>query len=332
MLVWERGVTLTEDFSTQYTGKTVAITGAGGYLAPAILDALGPHPDRIFLVSGQELPGKSGVVNIQADIRAADCWQEIVTSADVIFHLASNTSVYAASEDPVGCLDSTVKPVSQLVCAAQVLTRQPRVVIASTVTQYGITNDLPVSEKSPQHPITNYDLQKMFSEKQLLLASSQGVLEGVSLRLGNVYGPSSNTNASGDRGVLNKISRLALKGAKLQVYGDGNYIRDYVHINDVARAFLAAGVSESVVGHSFNIASGQGVTIRDAFRLVAERAEAVTGRKVAIKNIPWPIGAEAIECRNFVADINAIKLATGWSPLISFEYGVEQMIHNLMPK
>ena len=324
------GTTLTEDFASKYAGKTVAITGAGGYLAPAIIDALGSNPERINLISSQELACRPGTVNIQSDIRTADCWQQIVTAADVIFHLASNTSVYAATEDPVSCLASTVQPVSHLVCAARALAHRPRVVLASTATQYGITNNLPVTEESPQHPITNYDLQKLFSEKQLLLASSQGILEGVSLRLANVYGPSSNTNASSDRGVLNKITRLALQGVTLQVYGDGNYLRDYVYITDVAHAFLAAGVSESVVGGPFNVASGQGITISEAFSLVAKRVENITGRKVRIENTPWPKGTDAIEHRNFVADIGAIRLASGWRPLISFEQGVDQTIRNLL--
>ena len=321
---------MTEDCASKYAGKTVAITGAGGYLAPAIVDALGSNPKRIYLVSSQELVSRPGAVNIRSDVRTADCWQEIVTAADVIFHLASNTSVYAAAEDPVGCLASTVQPVTHLVCAARVSARRPRVVLASTATQYGITNDLPVTEESPQNPITNYDLQKYFSEKQLLLASSQGILEGVSLRLANVYGPSPNINASTDRGVLNKITRLALQEATLQVYGDGNYIRDYVYITDVARAFLVAGVSESVVGDPFNVGSGQGVTISKAFSLVAKRVENITGRKVLVEKTPWPKETDAIEYRNFVADIGAIKLASGWRPLISFEQGIDQIIRNLL--
>lgn len=317
-----------EDYATKYAGKSVAITGSGGYLAPAIIDALGENPKCIYSISSQDLESRPGIVNVRSDIRTADCWKEIVATADVIFHLASNTSVYAAIEDPVSCLASTVQPVSHLVWASKLLGRRPRVVLASTVTQYGITNNLPVIEGSPLNPITNYDLQKLFSEKQLLLASSQGIIDGVSLRLANVYGPSSNSNGVGDRGILNKVARSALEGAKLKVYGDGSYIRDYIYIADVARAFLAAGVSDSTVGSPYNIGTGRGITIREAFSLVAKQAENITGRKVSIEDAPWPEGADPIEYRNFVADISAINVATEWSPLISFKQGVDKMIRS----
>ena len=317
-----------ENYATKYAGKSVAITGGGGYLAPAIMDALGENPKIIYSISSQDLQPRPGIVNIQADIRTAECWKEIVATADVIFHLASNTSVYAAIEDPANCLASTVQPISHLVRASQVLARRPRVVLASTVTQYGITSKLPVTEGSILDPITNYDLQKMFSEKQLLLASSQEIIDGVSLRLANVYGASFNSNADIDRGVLNKVARLALEGSKLQVYGDGRYMRDYIYITDVAQAFLAAGVSELTVGNPYNIGSGCGVTIQEAFSLVAEQAARITGKKVSIENIPWPEGTDPIEYRNFTADINAINAAAGWSPLISFEQGVSKMVLN----
>ncbi|MDG2212322.1 MAG: NAD-dependent epimerase/dehydratase family protein [Verrucomicrobiota bacterium] len=315
-----------ENYATQYAGKSVAITGAGGYLAPAIMDALGENPKSIYSVSSQDLKPRPGVVNIQADIRSAECWKEIVTVADVIFHLASNTSVYAAIKDPAGCLASTVQPISHLVWASQVTARRPRVVLASTVTQYGITSKFPVAERSPLNPITNYDLQKLFSEEQLLLASNHEIIDGVSLRLANVYGVSSNASTAGDRGVLNKVTRSALEGANLKVYGNGRYIRDYIYITDVAQAFLAAGISESTVGYPYNIGSGRGITIQQAFSLVAKQAERMTGRKVSIENIPWPEDADPIEHRNFVADISAINTATDWSPLISFEQGVNKII------
>ena len=160
-----------DDFAGPYAGKTVAITGASGYLAAALMDALGSAPARILRVSRQALAAKPGTVTIQADVRTADCWKNIVAEADVVFHLASNTSVYAAANDPAASLGSTVQPVAHLTAACRTLCRRPRVVLAGTATQYGITNTLPVNEDTPTHPITDYDLHKQFAEKQLLLAT-----------------------------------------------------------------------------------------------------------------------------------------------------------------
>ena len=257
---------------THYGSKTVAITGASGYLASVLINALQKTPAHILRVSRQELPPISGTETLKADVRASDCWEEIVSKADVIFHLAGNTSVYAAAKNPAGSLSATVLPITHLIAAAQAAGHKRRVVFASTATVYGLADDLPVAEDAEPKPITNYDLHKLFVEKQLELATKQGVLEGVSLRLANVYGPSSSTSSADDRGILNRITRLALQGADLQLYGDGAYLRDYVYIDDVVRAFMVAGLGEGVAGRLFNVASGKGIPVRKIFHLVTERA------------------------------------------------------------
>jgi len=315
-----------DHFVNQYENKAVAITGASGYLASALIDSLHNIPAHILRISRRDLLPIPGTEALKADVRANDCWEEIVTKADVIFHLAGNTSVYSAAKDPEGSLNSTVLPIIHLIKAAQHTGRKVRVVFASTATVYGLTDDLPVAEDAKPQPITNYDLHKLFAESQLKLASTQGILEGVSLRLANVYGVSSSASSADDRGILNKITRMAIQGANLQIYGDGYYLRDYVYVDDVAQAFLAAGLGKKVVGHSFNVASGKGITVRDAFQLVAQRVERVMGKVVHIENAPWPDGADPIEFRNFVADITGFKNSTGWRPGISLKEGVNRMI------
>ena len=314
------------DFTYNYEGKTVAVTGASGYLASVLIDALKETPARIIRVSRSDLPPISGAEFLKADTRSKDCWGAIVAKADVIFHLAGNTSVYRAAKDPVESLKSTVLPITHLVTAAQAVRHRLQVVFASTATVYGLTDSLPVSEELVPEPVTIYDLHKLFAEKQLELASKQKILAGVSLRLANVYGPSSSTSSAEDRGILNKIARLALQGTKLQLYGDGDYLRDYVYVEDVAQAFVAAGVRKEVVGRSFNVASGKGVTVKEAFDLVAKRVENVTGKRVHIENAPWPQDADPIEFRNFVADTTSFRNSAGWQPIINLNEGVDRMI------
>lgn len=314
------------DSINHYGDKTVAITGASGYLASVLIDALQKTPAHILRISRRGLHSIAGTETLKADVRESECWEEIVSKADVIFHLAGNTSVYAAAKEPADSLNSTVLPITHLVAAAQAARREPRVVFASTVTVYGLTDDLPVAEDAQPKPITNYDLHKLFAEKQLELASKQGILEGVSLRLANVYGPSSSSSSANDRGILNKITRMAIQGVNLRLYGDGNYLRDYVYIDDVVRAFMAAGIEKGVVGRTFNVASGKGTSVREAFHLIAERAESVTGKRVCIENAPWPEGADPIEFRNFAADITSFRNSAGWRPIISLNQGVDWMI------
>jgi nucleoside-diphosphate-sugar epimerase len=213
-----------------------------------------------------------------------------------------------------------------LIAAAQNAGRKPRVVYASTATVYGINNKGPSREDVLPDPTTTYDLHKFFAEKQLKFASDNKILEGVSLRLANVYGPSPSKSASDDRGILNKIARFSLAGNNIQLYGDGNYLRDYIYIEDVVSAFLTAGVAKNVSGCSFNVATGRSVTIQYAFQMVVSQAKEVTGKDTIIEYVDWPENVDPIEFRNFVASTSNFKDIAGWSSTINIEDGISKMI------
>jgi nucleoside-diphosphate-sugar epimerase len=199
-------------------------------------------------------------------------------------------------------------------------------VFASTATVYGVTERFAVGEEFEPRPITVYDLHKLFAEQQLALASRDGLIENVSLRLANVYGPSSSVSSAADRGVLNRITELALHGNDLSIYGDGSQLRDYVYIDDVVDAFLLAGLSDEIVEGPMNVATGRSISLKEAFALVAEGARKATGQNVRIRHAPWPANASAIEYRSYVADITRIARSFGWTPQVSLEAGIDHMI------
>jgi nucleoside-diphosphate-sugar epimerase len=303
-------------------GKKVVVTGASGYIGSVLVDALVKYSCKVIRVSRNKLMPLADTKSIKADIHNADTWAEIVAQADIIYHLAGNTSVYEAAKNPAESLNSTLLPLNHLIKAAQERQCKPRVVFASTATVYGLTPQRPVAETVAPKPITVYDLHKLFAEQQLALATQQGLLESVSLRLANVYGPSSSVSSADDRGILNRVTAMALQGKGLIVYGDGNYLRDYIYISDVVNAFLLAGVSSQLGGQCFNIASGVGTTVKQAFTLAATQTEKITGKAIEVSCVAWPAGADSIEFRAFTADIEKFTSATGWNPLINLKEGI----------
>lgn len=312
--------------SLDLQGKTVVVTGASGYIGCELVDALVKHDCTIIRVSRVDLTPLPGVKTIKADICNADFWHDIVALADIIYHLAGNTSVYEAAKDPVLSLNSTLLPINYLIQAAQDQKRKPRVIFASTATVYGLTSILPVSETVKPKPITVYDLHKFFAEQQLALASQLGILAATSLRLANVYGPSNSMSSAADRGILSRVAAIALQGKTLKVYGDGSYLRDYIYITDVVNALLISAISPKVSGESFNIASGVGTTVKQAFTLIARESEMVAGSPVKVEMMEWPEGVASIEFRNFTANIEKYKTATGWSPQINLNDGISKLI------
>jgi len=144
-----------------------------------------------------------------------------------------------------------------------------------------------------------------------------------------VYGPSSSVSSSDDRGILNRVTAMALQGKDLTVYGDGNYLRDYVYIDDVVSAFMIAGFRKDVGVGVFNVSTGKSINVGDAFKIVAMRTSIVTGSTVNIKYSPWPDGASEIEFRNYISDISSISVKLGWRPTITLVSGIDRMINKI---
>ena len=307
-------------------GKTVVVTGASGYIGSVLVDALVKHSCKVIRISRVDLVPLADTKTIKADIRNANTWAEIVTQADIIYHLAGNTSVYEAAKNPVESLNSTLLPLNHLIKAVKERQCKPRVVFASTATVYGLTSRHPVAETAEPRPTTVYDLHKLFAEQQINLATQHGLIDSVSLRLANVYGPSSSVSSADDRGILNKVTAMALQGKDLIVYGDGNYLRDYVYITDVVNALLLASVTPGLEGQVYNVASGVGKTVKQAFELCARQAEIVTGIPLKVIHATWPTGIALIEGREFAADISKYMAATNWNPSITLNEGIALLI------
>jgi nucleoside-diphosphate-sugar epimerase len=265
-----------------------------------------------------------------ADLTSRAFWREAVDAAGTIFHLAGQTSVYAAQEDPSRDHAANVAPMLLAMEACRISGRRPAFVFAGTVTQCGIPKTLPVNEDAPDDPVTIYDLHKLMAEQYLKLYASLGFVRGASLRLPNVYGPGP-ASRSADRGVLNAMIRKALAGETLTVYGQGDQVRDYLYVEDAARAFVAAADHiDSLEGNYFVLGTGEGRTIREAVDLVAARVSRRTGRHVKVVQVDPPASLSPIEDRNFVADTHRFASATGWRAEVGLSDGIDRAIEEVL--
>ena len=314
-----------------WADKRVLITGGAGYLAYSLLHLL---KDKAASIARLDRPGadffplvgNAEIQNVPADIRSSEVWKTLVTDADIIFHLAAQTSAAVADSDPDEDMAINVRPVTELIKTCRQMQVAPTVLFAGTATECGLTTFIPVNEAVPDHPITMYDRHKLMAEKELEQADKEGVLGSVTLRLPNLYGPGPRSS-NADRGVLNQMVRRALAGEPLTVYGAGEYIRDYLFVEDAARAFLAAAEQiEAVHGSHFVIGSETGTTIKQAFELIAERVAIQSGTKVDVKRIDPPNPLPVIETRNFTADASLFFERTGWQAAEDLSAGIDQTI------
>lgn len=315
--------------------QKILITGGAGYLASNLCFLLKNTNCTVYRVdrSGsifQPISGKLKISDVVGDICDPLIWSNFVGKIDIVFHFAAQTSVYKSANEPAEDLNVNVLPMLRLINAFRSSDRFPFIAFSGTVTETGLTNLFPVDETFRDQPITIYDIHKLTAENYLKYYVQEGMASGAVLRLSNVFGPGPRSS-SADRGVLNGMIRKALRGETLTIYGEGNYIRDYIFVEDVARAFLAAAVNKKRVnGNHYIIGSGQGTEFRTAVNLVAERVEMRTGRKASVIHIDPPKALSSIETRNFTANINKFKESTGWNPRISLVEGIDKTIDSIL--
>jgi nucleoside-diphosphate-sugar epimerase len=117
----------------------------------------------------------------------------------------------------------------------------------------------------------------------------------------------------------------AIEGKDLYMYGDGNYLRDYLHIDDAVDAFNCAGkiLNDGSI-NTFNIGTGEATSLRSALQQIIDGANVLTGNKSKLVSIEFPENAYNVEKRNSIVDASAFINITGWAPKIDLKNGISK--------
>jgi len=300
----------------------VLITGASGLIGSALSTKLIADGCSVFGLSRSFRAHSQNFQWIKHDI-ARDPWKNLSNlELDLVFHLAGQTSVYHARQNPLEDASVNVLGTLNLFEYLRRLPSIPFVVVAGTSTEVGLCENLPINEKVRETPVTFYDVSKLAAEMYLMQYIREGWLKGCALRLANVFGGRA-VGRNADRGILDRVYRQAKQGESPVIYGDGNYLRDYIFIDDVVSALIAAANNqETTNGRFFYIGTGKGTSLTDAFTKVIALARENTGLTCALKYIEPPNELSPIEFRNAIIDSSAFSSATGWNPDYDFDRGL----------
>ncbi|MEF8709918.1 MAG: NAD-dependent epimerase/dehydratase family protein [Candidatus Accumulibacter propinquus] len=242
----------------------ITIFGGGGFIGSTVADRflLDGHQLRIFerprVRPYRRFAASEQVEWIAGDFSSTHDVSDALQGVDVVLHLVSTTLPKGSNDDPVYDVQSNVVATLQML-NAMVVHQVPKIVfISSGGTVYGNSKYLPVDEHHPTDPLVSYGITKLVIEKYLQLYHHLHGIKAISLRVANPYGERQRIETA--QGVIGVFLHKALRGIPIEVWGDGSVTRDYIHVSDVAEAFVRA--AEYSAGEScFNISSGTGTSL-----------------------------------------------------------------------
>ena len=319
------------NFIKKLKGKVIVITGGSGYIGSRLVEILIKYDCRIIIVTRKKKYNNAKKIKYwKLNLEKITSWKKIIKSTDVVIHLFWNNSIVYAENNPKKSLFFSSIPITQMIRASDELSKKIRFIFTSTVTLYGLTSKNTIDENYIPSPTTYYDLNKLYVEKQLELASFNNIISSVSLRLANVYGPSPAKSIIKDRGLMNKAVEKAINIKKLNLYGGGKYLRDFVYIDDVVNAIIHSIFIKYSQPSTYNIGSGISYSIKKFFELIALELKKQTKYKIVISKVNWPNNSKPIDKRNFKCSIDLFKHKSNWKPHIKLKKGIRNLVINYL--
>ena len=294
----------------------VLVTGGAGFIGSHLVDALVDRGDQVLVLDDLST-GERDQVNAAATFHSCDIREPAAAAVardwrpDVICHHAAQMSVSRSVREPL--FDAGVNLFGGLHLLEVAREAGARFLFASTGgALYGDADVLPTPETYPAWPVSPYGVAKLSFEHYLHCYGVQHGLRYVALRYANVYGPRQNPH--GEAGVVAIFCLKLLAGEQAVINGDGRYTRDYIHVDDVVRANLAALDAEDVTGH-FNVGTGRQVDVNQVFELVREMIG------IPAPEVHGP--PRAGDQRTSALDSTLIGERLGWRPQVPLEEGLE---------
>lgn len=243
---------------------------------------------------------------------AQDLLDPVFASADAVVHLAGQPGVRRSWMEFDAYMTANVKGTREVLDAAL---RQgvSRVVYASSSSVYGDASTYPTPEDHPTNPLSPYAVTKLAGEQLCTLYASERSLNTVSLRYFTVYGPKQRPDM-----LTHRLIESAHCGSTMTIFGDGNQVRDFTSVDDIARANVLAATADVRPGSVFNVSGGSSVSVNDMIR----ETERIVGSPI---NLDYRNAATG-DVRKTGGDCTLARNELGWTPEFSLTAGLRQHV------
>ncbi len=295
----------------------ILVTGGAGFIGSHIVRALLAQGKQVRVLDNLSTGRRENLNGldiefVEGDLRDDDALAAALRGVEAVCHHAAMISVPGSVADPLGSHQINIEGTVRLLDLARRLGVQ-RFVFASSAAVYGDDPTLPKSEDLPPQPQSPYALHKLVGEQYLRLYHHLYGIDTIALRYFNVYGPRQDP-ASPYAAVIPLFVSALREGRRPTVFGDGLQTRDFVFVEDVARANVAALSVPNPAGCVINIASGRQTSLLD---LLAALAPNFKKKLKPVFANPRPG-----DVRYSVAANEAAKRLLGFEPTVGLEEGL----------
>ena len=292
------------------------VTGGAGFLGAALANrlAVDGHQVRVIddLSAGDPARLDGRVLFTRGDVADRPKLWTLLQDVDCVYHLAARVQVSESILYPRAYNDVNVGgTVSVMEAMRDVGVR--RVVFTSSGAVYGEQAQQPVREDQPPNPQSPYAVSKLAAEYYVRTIGALWGIETVLLRVFNAYGPGQSLPASHPPAVP-RFLQQALRGGSLVIFGGGGQTRDFVYVDDVVEALVAAATAADVDRRVINVGCGLETSINALAALVAE----ATGREVEVLHSPAESGGVSCLC----ADIAIARRLLSYGPRVDLAHGL----------
>ena len=308
------------------------ITGGSGFIGSHLAERLLDQGHSVTIIDNLSTGSEDNLLKIKKNIKFhhgnildKPLMEELIAESDYIVHLAAALGVLNIIDKPLESLKTNIQGTEVVLEASEKFSKP--VLIASTSEIYGKNDKVPLSEEDDRiigHPLKSrwsYSEAKAVDESLAYFYYLEKELPVRIVRFFNTVGP----RQVGHYGmVVPRFVAAALKNDPISVYGSGEQIRCFCHVDDAVDALLIVMASEQAIGQVFNVGNNQQVSIEGLAQKIIE----ITGSKSKITKIPYsqayPEGFEDMQKR--VPDVSKMKNVLGWSP----QKGLDQIIKDVV--
>jgi len=303
------------------------VTGGAGFIGSNLVDGLVARDHEVTVLDDLSTGKRenlhpamaAGAELIEADVRDPSAVGDVVDRAEpeVIFHLAAQIDVRKSATDPAADARINVEGTINVLAAARAAGVRRFVNTSTGGAVYGEGRIVPAPEDHPVAPEAPYGQSKFAAEGYCELFGRLHGLSTISLRYGNVYGP--RQDPLGEAGVIAIFCGRLIAGERPVVFGDGLQTRDYIHVDDVVTANLAAVDSDA--SGPVNIGTGMETTVLQLVEALAPLAEA----SFEPDHRPERPG----EVRRIALDCTRARDVLGWEAQVALEDGLIQTLESV---